>query len=112
MCSPVTSLPQFTRGHFRIGQRGHYCLGLTKPATQLTDSSTLTTMSFLFFWHASSCFSSIETSHHAWLTTLVHLVAGFFSYSVRLFPKICPGPACYSAAQSRYHAGQVERGDA
>src|SRR5690625_4905723 len=30
MCSPVTSLPQFKRGHFRIGQRGHYCLGLTR----------------------------------------------------------------------------------
>src|SRR5690625_492211 len=32
MCSPVTSLPQFKRGHFRIGQRGHYCLGLTRSA--------------------------------------------------------------------------------
>src|SRR5690625_7432442 len=41
MCSPVTSLPQFKRGHFRIGQRGHYCLGLTGLSPLFVAAGTL-----------------------------------------------------------------------
>ena len=29
MVSSVTTPPEIKRGHFRIGQRGHYCFGLT-----------------------------------------------------------------------------------
>src|SRR5690625_6498069 len=45
MCSPVTSLPQFKRGHFRIGQRGHYCLGLTSRLQRLPPGYFLPSIS-------------------------------------------------------------------
>src|SRR5690625_4616241 len=55
MCSPVTSLPQFKRGHFRIGQRGHYCLGLTPTAPAPGPCR-----GGLVAWRACACTKSAE----------------------------------------------------
>src|SRR5690625_4285382 len=64
MCSPVTSLPQFKRGHFRIGQRGHYCLGLTPRDHGALDGNQKDIGPPRALRHGGCC-SSRELKHRA-----------------------------------------------